>query len=40
MVAVGLWAATRPARQAWMAPAAFMAALRQLAGVALGDAGR
>jgi urease accessory protein len=27
MAAVGLWAATRPARQAWQAPALFMAAL-------------
>lgn len=27
MVAVGLWAATRPRRQAWQAPAAFLAAL-------------
>jgi urease accessory protein len=33
MVAVGLWAATRPARQALAAPVAFMAALA--AGAAL-----
>ena len=32
MVAVGLWAATRPARQAWHAPLAFMAALAAGAG--------
>ncbi len=34
MVAVGLWAATRPARQAFVAPVAFMAALA--AGAAAG----
>lgn len=34
MVAVGLWAATRPARQAWLAPAAFMGLLA--AGAAAG----
>lgn len=38
MVAVGLWAATRPARQAWLAPAAFMATLTAgaVAGVSFG----
>ncbi|WP_227711018.1 HupE/UreJ family protein [Novosphingobium ovatum] len=35
MVAVGLFAATRPARAAWAAPGAFMAALAAGAGVGL-----